>query len=1051
MTSSKSHTRLSTPKCQLSAPETLRADQGEEAGLQDENRPLPHELIGAVVHRWQSLSPKYGGLIEGSTNFEQDILKVSPKVDVHQPQDVPQHPFYAHAPTQPLPQYAHIRSSSYSHSSVSAFPWSPDSYGPPTPPSRSPPKAPSPYIAQSTTPPRNSFEDERSHCVSRNYRPQEDLTSADSTEIWKESTERVLHPSSHSLLRIQSPRTSSEIEMRGRGRDESMALPPQLNELGSGPKSGSLPRQSRSTPHPTDTSDGKLRKHRSWMPGSSSRSKSRNASHNRNSSPEAWVITGAPDDRQVAYNSSPLLQAEKIPELWDETGDLYVYLFPQSCGRGPSFRVASHVISASPHLMSLAYGRPENRRRGRSFEGRSSLSVEDASRINGPRSASASPPLAIDNKTASQSLGDPVRVYDEPTPKEGHLYFPVRIRNADETAEQSAQGDLEYLVSVRNLFAFLTGRSLVATKTYPSTFMAVYLLAGHLSRLGFSNADGTTFGEAAANNWRILIQWLDLADVRDNVDRIVDALILGERMRSATLYNEAFTHAVGKYEDIMHMRPGNFQSLSLTTRNRLERASIDLQQRQQNANLILSDFEFPALFSGMATSSTTAESRLVRFKAWKSHFLSMRRHVLSYYKDLYGSWPPKASSKKNNFVESGLNRLVMKELYRDLSMVYDLLVDRKSLTTRSMDADGSSDETDPIAAALRKLLSEADHSSPPVHPPMPFDIPSVPRMSLLSSNHSKLVDKARHREETRKLKESEITQLLARSHNADCTERGPFLEKFKAFEQREAKGKNVRELAEQRYGHWVFIYVVLQALPMLVVDAPDLQHTSGVEYFLCSPPRGGAPWVEDTTVVKRSWYGIAGGGGVVSLPSDVVDFGVEGIYRRSHCWTMGGKWLAELQPELPELASPVSPVDRPGFSLAPAAPSGPAVQDERTTCLRAPPRHGRARSADSRRPRPRASMAFGLEPLPVPQGFGIVSQDDGPNRLTGTDSELYSRHRNFSEEQVDRVPSTRPVYVRHSSGGSIAETGKGKSFDDILLDIGKGQAKVKERKSMWFG
>lgn len=96
-----------------------------------------------------------------------------------------------------------------------------------------------------------------------------------------------------------------------------------------------------------------------------------------------------------------------------------------------------------------------------------------------------------------------------------------------------------------------------------------------------------------------------------------------------------------------------------------------------------------------------------------------------------------------------------------------------------------------------------------------------------------------------------------------------------------------QDLVDQRIGYWLFLYVVLQSLPILVVDAPGLNFTEGVEgveYFLCEPPMGNPPWVEDRQV-RKMWYEITGGGGrVVELSADAVMFSVEATYHRSHCW-----------------------------------------------------------------------------------------------------------------------------------------------------------------------
>src|SRR4051812_23479880 len=46
----------------------------------------------------------------------------------------------------------------------------------------------------------------------------------------------------------------------------------------------------------------------------------------------------------------------QIPELWNEQGDTFVYLYPQNAGRPASFKVDSTVFVASPSLNYLARG-----------------------------------------------------------------------------------------------------------------------------------------------------------------------------------------------------------------------------------------------------------------------------------------------------------------------------------------------------------------------------------------------------------------------------------------------------------------------------------------------------------------------------------------------------------------------------------------------------------------------------------------------------------------------------------------------------------------------
>ncbi|RFU71753.1 hypothetical protein TARUN_10509, partial [Trichoderma arundinaceum] len=379
---------------------------------------------------------------------------------------------------------------------------------------------------------------------------------------------------------------------------------------------------------------------RSWMPGRS-RSSSIDANH-ANSLP-AWVIS---DENRAEYNTAFLRNGEKVPELWNENGAVLVYLYPKSTGRGPSFKVPEFTVSSSFIFNELIRSELETqagpRSRSRSSTGRDSLNADDASRAS---------PTSFPYDTSGDYL---------------HLYLPPAPSNASgqlAVPADNSGAELERLVAIRNLFAFLTGQPLVGTATRPTTFHAFLQIADLLQEFCFSSADGYTFGNAVDLSFGFYSESLGFGDCRHSREQTLEALILGERMRSVELYNEAFAHAAGKYSAIMELRLPLFQQVSPVTRQRLERAHFDLVNRQQNVNEQLEQFEFPSLFAGIANSSSIPELKQVRFKVWRNSFNKMRQFVLSYYKATFGSWPPKASSKKNPFAESGLNRIVLKTLY----------------------------------------------------------------------------------------------------------------------------------------------------------------------------------------------------------------------------------------------------------------------------------------------------------------------------------------------------------------------------------------------------
>lgn len=675
------------------------------------------------------------------------------------------------------------------------------------------------------------------------------------------------------------------------------------------------------------------------------------------------------------------------------------------------------------------------RSRTRSFGARDSLSVDDASRIRSPTN---SPPL------------------DEGS-WELKLYLPTAPPSAEtgqlsEPGHSSDNEDLDRLISIRNLFAFLTGQPLVGTKTRPTILDAFIQISALLEEFGFTSMDGNTFGDAVDLSFGFYIETLGLADCRSSREKTVEALVLGERMRYMELYNEAFAHAAGKYSAIMELRLPTFEKLSPQTRQKLERAHLDLVNRQHGVNTYLEQFEFPSLFAGIANSTSVPELRAIRFKVWRNSFNKMRAFVLNHYKTTFGNWPPKASSTKNTLTESGLNRLVLKVLYSDMCALYDLLVDREKLTTRVIDEVPSiSSAADKMTtSALRNMLSEFDRSKPPVLPPVPFDLPQLPSMTAVWANYFSLSTKDQIKYDKR-IKDHELILVLNKAYNYDTnTVKMPFLDKFKEFEIREAKGKLAPDLADQRIGYWLFLYVVIQSLPTLVVDAPGLKYTEGVEYFLCEPPMGNPPWVDDRQV-RKMWYEVTGGGGLVELSADAVLFSVEAIYHRSHCWLAGKQWEgiegAEAPPHedaMPPLIPPPSVFQEnedfvPSPGLGGGTPTPPPASASPGSQLR--PRNLSPGQRASRAG-VRSSIYMGLEPVPMEApmaNFGnshFRSSSMGPRPLSVLNPRASRSVGNLAAMNAQQGPVPEDPAVT-----------AGATFDDIL---GEKEKKPATKKKGFF-
>ncbi|KAL4798995.1 hypothetical protein BDV19DRAFT_320584 [Aspergillus venezuelensis] len=764
-----------------------------------------------------------------------------------------------------------------------------------------------------------------------------------------------------------------------------------------------------------DSRPGTPSKRRSWMPG-----RARASSIDVRSSPQlpsAWI---AGLEHKIIYDMAPLGRGEQIPELWNESGDTYVYLFPQNTGRPASFKIHSTAFADSSSLNFLARG-ADPRATGNLERQARSLSLN-------PNSTPTSPPLTphawTDNDNDSADSRRMSFDDDQPEePQELHLYLPIPL-NSDVSSDSLpiSQEDLETLLLFRNLFAFLLGQSLIATPRSSSLFTIFMDIATLLARFEFTNLDGSNFGEIATSSFSNYCDELCLADVRKSREKTIEAIILGERLRFYPLYLEGFVHGVGKLDELKQLRSPKFGLISAITQKRLERGFIDLDGRLKVLQNKLNDFDFPSVFSGIANSQTTVESKVVRFKQWRAAFMEFRRFILQYYRQRFGSWPPKAS-RKNQFEESGLNRQVAKEMYKDMCDVYDMLVDRGSLTTRTLDmapeVDESADTMELTTRAMRIVLSEYDRSTPPVQPPVPFDIPQYPSLQPLLR---KPIDaKKEAKQMTKKLKDSDVNAVLMGSYTREALKPTPFVEAFMQFERRSGHGKSVNDLIDLRCGQWILIYCIIQALPLVVVDVQDVHFTDDTEYFLCIAPRGGAPWVNNDGKVARSWFGVAGGNGLVSLPSDVVVNGVEGVYRRSHCWQVAEQWAEKdailgpptvddpydnessisspypahqsstgsssehphLQQPVPGMQTPPTPLLSPGSGLAPP----PAIPRMNSPALRARAEH-------------RHSINPGLEALPLPAGVAPI---DPPARPVSK----FNPNMSF-DDILKQVPNQKP-------------------------------------------
>ncbi|OBT66716.1 hypothetical protein VE03_03862 [Pseudogymnoascus sp. 23342-1-I1] len=864
-----------------------------------------------------------------------------------------------------------------------------------------------------------------------------------------------------SQSRFLSSRDSSPAS-RPQTRDGSpMQHPPLFDSGHRVPSAGSL--STMAPPSYMSDSEGgsdrsKLRNRLTFLP------RSKDSSRPASSAGSAPWVLGGPN--KLEYNLAPLLSGERVIELWDDGGDVNIYLFPT--GNKPSFKIPSRVLDASPMLMNLAFSQsptsptsptslssptltnpeptiPENEVVTAPEEAMKRLDFNFDLPQRRP-SADLSAYLSADGFAQGDLMPKPNQA-----PREGHLYFPL-TRLTMSYDPKDTGSDTDRLLAARNLIAFLLHKPLVASTRFPSEMAVFLIISLQLADVDFFDERKGDFGYAAAGSFAFYKDIYNLQDVRGSLNKMLQAVILGEAMRSRELYREGFTHCVGTYGGRGIRTSKLFAMVSDGTKSKIEREAIDLENRQGSVRTRLQDFDFPHLFNGTAASKVTAESKTVRFTAWRSHFVAFRSFVLSYYKDLHGSWPPK-SGKRSGFTMSGLNRLVLNILYDDLSSLYDILVDREALTTRSLDIEDVKGEDDMTQGqlellALRKIMSEHDRSSIPVTPPIPFDIPKLPTPATLDAGHPKRSIKDQVTAETRRLRPFEKLLVLAKAHNVSAGMQTPFLRKYAEFEDEQASGSSIRDLRDQRFGYWIFLYAVLQSLPPLVMDAQGTRFTGGVEYFLCKHPLGTLPW-QDGRIMR-------------DYPSDAAENTAEFIYTRSHCWVAGAEWLPQLQARAALEGGPVlanspylapadmgardgsgSPASTGTFEFPP-----PQLRPSRLSSATPPPDLLRNDSMATVVRRPPSRQQPGREEWQSAEFFGEGGAPGG----VGLGAELRSVSRPPS-----RPLSSRPVSRATSSYGGTGSVSGGSSagappsngpstFDDILGGMKEEKDRGRERE-----
>ncbi|KAG9246829.1 hypothetical protein BJ878DRAFT_539909 [Calycina marina] len=539
--------------------------------------------------------------------------------------------------------------------------------------------------------------------------------------------------------------------------------------------------------------------------------------------------------------------------VWGNDANLYVFASSKDSQRGPIFMVPRTIFENSAQLSKTVYLDEFDLR-----------NVHYHSSLDDPSCQACD---LVASQPTHQSTVEVLR-----------LNFPLKL--SDDALRNPSPADIFALVNFTNLIAFLTTQPLINISELSTRFQAFVGISQLLMEHGFNCPDGTSYGAHATECFKAYLNDTMLEEVRESNHNIVQGLILGERMRSEKMYTEAFAHAAGNYDEIKKTHQRLKILVSQQTWTKLERASMEMKRNLHGVTRHIEGFNFPSIFSGIAASTSNTEYRNIRFDTWRASFEILRKKTNEYYKDLYS---------KDAVRYPFRTRIGLLQLYNDMRSVYDLLVDREQPTTRSSNPDKFKIpiDGDVTAKVLRILLDEYDRSSPPVRPAIPYDLPLLPTIATVMPGYHRYRETEQVTASRRALKEHEQQLVLTKSYNqASLTIKTPFAEMFMQLESSQSK-QSAQTLSDRRIGYWIFLYAVIQTLPLVVINAVGIREAAETKYFLCAPA-GSMPWVDGTS--DRVMFAVRNSSNMVQLPASVVQNGIEGIYSRSHCWADTKDW-----------------------------------------------------------------------------------------------------------------------------------------------------------------